>query len=70
VTHPLDGFTSPSPLLVIGDDESSAGLAPDGTTFTTMAAATDIGRGWKSVLWMTADRSSLRRLASTVPRLG
>ena len=70
MTHPLDGFTSPPPLLVIADDESSAGLAPDGATFSTLAAATDIGRGWKSVLWMTADRSSLRRLASAVPRLG
>jgi hypothetical protein len=70
VTHPLDGFTSPPPLLVIGDDESSADLAPDGATFLTLAATTDIGRGWKSILWMTADRSSLRRLASAVPRLG
>ena len=70
MTHPLDGFTSPPPLLVIGDDDSSADLAPDGATFLTLVGTTDIGRGWKSVLWMTADRSSLRRLASAVPRLG
>ena len=70
MTHPLDGFTSPAPLLAIGDDESWSDLTPVGATFTTLAAATDIGRGWKSVLWMTADRSSLRRLASAVPRLG
>ena len=70
MTHPLDGFTPPSPLLAIGDDESSAELTPDGATFTTLAGATDIGRGWKSVLWMSADRSSLRRSASAVPRLG
>lgn len=68
--HPLDGFTSPEPLLVIGDDASAADLAPAGATFTTMAGTTDIGRGWKSVLWMTADRASLRRLASTVSRVG
>jgi len=70
VTHPLDGFTSPAPLLVIGDDQSAADLAPVGATFTTLAGATDIGRGWKSVLWMTADRASLRRLASALPRVG
>ena len=70
VTHPLDGFTSPEPLLVIGDDESAAELAPAGATFTTMAGATDIGRGWKSVLWMTADRASLRQRASALPRVG
>ncbi len=70
MTHPLDGFTSPEPLLVVGDDESAAALAPSGATFTTMTAATDIGRGWKSVLWMTADRASLRRRASALPRLG
>lgn len=68
--HPLDGFTSPEPLLVIGDDASAADLAPAGATFTTMAGTTDIGRGWKSVLWMTADRASLRRLASTISRVG
>lgn len=68
--HPLDGFTSPEPLLVIGDDASAADLAPAGATFTTMAGTTDIGRGWKSVLWMTADRGSLRRLASTISRVG
>ncbi len=70
MTHPLDGFTSPEPLLVIGDDDSTAGLAPAGATFTTLAGATDIGRGWKSVLWMTADRASLRQRASALPRLG
>lgn len=70
MTHPLDGFTSPAPLLAIGDDESTAALAPAGATFTTMAAATDIGRGWKSVLWMSADRASLRRGASALTRLG
>jgi Glycosyl transferase family 2 len=70
VTHPLDGFTSPEPLLVIGDDESAADLAPSGATFTTMAGATDIGRGWKSVLWMTSDRASLRARASAMPRVG
>ena len=69
MTHPLDGFTSPEPLLVVGD-ESAAGLAPAGATFTTLAGATDIGRGWKSVLWITADRASLRQRASAVPRLG
>jgi hypothetical protein len=68
--HPLDGFSSPEPLLVIGDDASAAALAPDGATFTTMARTADIGRGWKSVLWMTADRASLRRLASTISRVG
>jgi hypothetical protein len=68
--HPLDGFTSPEPLLVIGDDASAAALAPAGATFTTMAGTADIGRGWKSVLWMTADRASLRRLASTISRVG
>ena len=68
--HPLDGFTSPEPLLVIGDDASAADLAPAGATFTTMAGTTDIGRGWKSVLWMTSDRASLRRLASTISRVG
>jgi len=70
VTHPLDGFTSPEPLLAIGDDQSAADLAPVGATFTTLAGATDIGRGWKSVLWMTADRASLRRRASAMPRVG
>ncbi|MEO5662065.1 MAG: glycosyltransferase [Nocardioides sp.] len=70
MTHPLDGFTSPEPLLVVGDDESAADLAPAGATFTTIAGATDIGRGWKSVLWMTADRASLRQRASALPRLG
>lgn len=70
MTHPLDGFTSPEPLLVIGDDDSSAALAPVGATFTTIAGATDIGRGWKSVLWVTADRASLRQRASALPRLG
>lgn len=70
MTHPLDGFTSPEPLLVIGDDQSSADLAPAGATFTTMAGATDIGRGWKSVLWMTADRATLRQRASALPRVG
>jgi hypothetical protein len=70
VTHPLDGFTSPEPLLVIGDDQSAADLAPAGATFTTLAGATDIGRGWKSVLWMTADRASLRRRASALQRVG
>ena len=70
MTHPLDGFTSPEPLLVIGDDQSAADLAPVGATFTTLAGATDIGRGWKSVLWMTADRASLRRQASAMPRVG
>lgn len=70
MTHPLDGFTSPEPLLVVGDDESAADLAPAGATFTTIAGATDIGRGWKSVLWMTADRASLRQRASSLPRLG
>ena len=70
MTHPLDGFTSPEPLLVIGDDESAADLAPAGATYTTLAAATDIGRGWKSVLWMTADRASLRQRASALPRVG
>ncbi|WP_107705153.1 hypothetical protein [Nocardioides allogilvus] len=70
MTHPLDGFTSPEPLLVIGDDESSAELAPAGATFTTLAGATDIGRGWKSVLWMTADRATLRARASALPRVG
>ena len=70
MTHPLDGFTCPEPLLVIGDDESSTGLAPDGATVTTLAGATDIGRGWKSVLWMTPDRASLRQGASALPRLG
>lgn len=70
MTHPLDGFTSPEPLLAIGDDQSAAGLAPVGATFTTLAGATDIGRGWKSVLWMTADRASLRRRASALPRVG
>ncbi len=68
--HPLDGFTCPEPLLAIGDDDSAADLAPAGATFTTLAAATDMGRGWKSVLWMTSDRASLRRLASAVPRVG
>jgi hypothetical protein len=70
VTHPLDGFTSPEPLLVIGDDQSTADLAPAGATFTTLAGATDIGRGWKSVLWMTADRASLRQRASGLSRVG
>lgn len=70
MTHPLDGFTSPEPLLAIGDDESFAELAPAGATFTTLARATDIGRGWKSVLWMSSDRASVRRLASLLPRLG
>lgn len=70
MTHPLDGFTSPEPLLVIGDDQSGADLAPAGATFTTMAAATDIGRGWKSVLWMTADRATLRQRAAALPRVG
>lgn len=70
MTHPLDGFTSPEPLLVVGDDESAVDLAPAGATFTTIAGATDIGRGWKSVLWMTADRASLRQRASALPRLG
>jgi hypothetical protein len=68
--HPLDGFTSPEPLLVIGDDASAAALAPAGATFTTMAGTADICRGWNSVLWMTADRASLRRLASTISRVG
>ncbi len=70
MTHPLDGFTSPAPLLVIGDDEATAELAPPGATYTTLTPTTDTGRGWKSVLWMTADRSSLRRLASALPRVG
>ncbi|WP_159081560.1 glycosyltransferase [Nocardioides sediminis] len=68
--HPLDGFTSPEPLLVIGDDASAADLAPAGATFTTLAGTTDIGRGWKSVLWTTADRASLRRNASRISRVG
>ena len=68
--HPLDGFTSPEPLLVIGDDASAADLAPAGATFTTLAGTTDIGRGWKSVLWTTADRASLRRQASRISRVG
>ncbi|PUA81295.1 hypothetical protein [Nocardioides currus] len=70
MTHPLDGFTSPEPLLVVGDDQAAAAQAPAGATFTTIAAATDIGRGWKSVLWMTTDRASLRQRASALPRLG
>ncbi|QIK74992.1 hypothetical protein [Nocardioides piscis] len=70
MTHPLDGFTSPSPLLAIGDDDTGADLAPPGSTFTTLAGAADIGRGWKSVLWMTADRASLRQRASALPRVG
>lgn len=70
MTLPFDGFTSPEPLLVVGDDESTADLAPGGATFTTLAGATDIGRGWKSVLWMTTDRASLRQRASALPRLG
>ncbi|WP_310527449.1 glycosyltransferase, partial [Nocardioides sp.] len=55
---------------VIGDEQSAADLAPPGATFTTMAGATDIGRGWRSVLWMTADRASLRQRAAALPRLG
>jgi hypothetical protein len=70
VTHPLDGFTSPEPLLVIGDDRSAADLAPAGATFTTLAGATDIGRGWKSVLWISEDRASLRQRASSLQRVG
>ena len=70
MTHPLDGFTSPEPLLVIGDDQSAADLAPVGATFTTLAGATDIGRGWKSVLWISTDRASLRRRASALQRVG
>ena len=70
MTHPLDGFTSPEPLLVIGDDQSAADLAPVGATFTTLAGVTDIGRGWRSVLWMTTDRASLRRRASALQRVG
>lgn len=70
MTHPLDGFTSPEPLLVIGDDASVADQTPGGATFTTLAGAADIGRGWRSVLWMTADRATLRQRASALPRLG
>lgn len=68
--HPLDGFTSPDPLLVLADDPSAAALAPAGATVTTLAAATDIGRGWRSVLLITADRACLRRLAAALPRVG
>ena len=50
--HPLDGFTSPEPLLVIGDDASAADLAPAGATFTTMAGTTDIGRWFEYLLML------------------
>ena len=48
VTHPLDGFTSPSPLLAIGDDGSGADLAPPGSTFTTLAGALILAGRWEA----------------------
>ena len=73
MTHPLDGFQAPEPLLVLVDDTDpdAAGLAPAGdVVLLSSLDGTPVKRGQKSVLLVTADRASLRRLASALPRLG
>ena len=73
MTHPLDGFQAPDPLLVLVDDTDpdAAGLAPAGdVVLLSSLDGTPVKRGQKSVLLVTADRASLRRLASALPRLG
>ncbi|PVG84230.1 hypothetical protein DDE18_00910 [Nocardioides gansuensis] len=69
MTHPLHGFTAPEPILVLAD--AGAPPPPFGEVVEVASLnGSPVKRGQKSVLLVTADRASLRRLASALPRLG
>ncbi|WP_426245459.1 hypothetical protein [Nocardioides sp. LHG3406-4] len=77
MSHPLDGFlaNAPAPFLVLVDDASpeAADLLPasyDGEAMAVSRLTEKVRIGQRSVLLVTADRASLRRVASALPRLG